>query len=267
MAFTAKSKGSLGMIVQPYDQDAKGCGVGENKNYPYLFFGLAISKDQLTLSGTICVKECPKTSLMDNPVIDCLPTSRFKSCANIPYYSSYPVANKFCFANTGTGAWPVDGTKVKKSIMTINPSNGSNITTNAGWVARAQEFNKHIFQLLGSGKTASDTDSVGIFFLDIKSASEPILFMSFIALGFGILYYCLFIGSDFCVSIMNMLIVQLFFFAGCVGLGLNYWFSQSRMEAKVNVSTAKDIDYTNVITHPINTAYVAFIFWGLACVT
>ncbi|KRW98719.1 hypothetical protein PPERSA_00307 [Pseudocohnilembus persalinus] len=104
IAFFAFTKGNPSYLAQPFDPDHRPCGVGELKQYPYIYF---VSPVENTLYRTVCVKTCPKTTESDNQgILDCAPNSEVTSCQSnlspgdanqrVLYYDTTPFSGRVC---------------------------------------------------------------------------------------------------------------------------------------------------------------------------
>lgn len=64
--------GDLKKIAQPFDSDGNACGIGDLKEFSFLFFN---NPEDTDLSkNNICVSSCPKS---ESDVLKCYPNSNF----------------------------------------------------------------------------------------------------------------------------------------------------------------------------------------------
>lgn len=82
------STGNPAAIFAPYDQYNNACGLGNNTNFPYLYF--VNDGNMFTVNDTLCVQTCPDNT---NYTLVCAPDTQ-KCPAQA--YSTVPIANRYC---------------------------------------------------------------------------------------------------------------------------------------------------------------------------
>lgn len=94
------SKGDLDNIAQPYDGDKEKCGVGERKDFRYVFIDKSVLIPDTSPSfsdlvdKTICVKKCPSST---DETVDCFPLkSNLTNCNQLKVYKTYGLFGRIC---------------------------------------------------------------------------------------------------------------------------------------------------------------------------
>lgn len=75
IAIYAWKNGDPSKLATPYDPNHRPCGVGDQANYPYIYF---VTPDVSYLYRTTCVSECPSSS---SDTLKCLVNDEVTSCS------------------------------------------------------------------------------------------------------------------------------------------------------------------------------------------
>ena len=67
------SQGDPSKIVQPFDSAGNACGIGNLKDYPFLFFN---DPENSVKDSSACVKECPKNN---GDQVQCYPNGKIQA--------------------------------------------------------------------------------------------------------------------------------------------------------------------------------------------
>jgi hypothetical protein len=87
------SRGNPNLVLYPYDENNRQCGIDAGINYPYLYFYNTIGNlEKFNTTGAVqgvCVSNCPKQY---TGKLSCLPTTINPDCAitNSSFYVSMP---------------------------------------------------------------------------------------------------------------------------------------------------------------------------------
>lgn len=153
------------------------CGRDSLAGYPYLFFNEWVTNID-DVSGTVCVKECPKTSGVS---VSCFSNSQIPQCDDIDAYPSVRVVHRFCFPNAHEEALKILG-GTAASVITTGTTSSTDAKNNAK--ALSKQTNAAVM-----------TSSWDTMYEDIKEAWLPIMICIFICFILCYLYVWL---MEFC---------------------------------------------------------------------